>query len=144
MTRIFPDDIVATDAIQSRIEDLELDYTSTVDGELADVGTWREDHRTEYQALAKIIKAVCGDNVRDNVTLIHENHFEQYIRDYYSDTYAGQYHEQTREDMVELAWGDLMSRAPFNNIDWKAVAADEWPHYSQIEINGVTYLYVEA
>lgn len=141
MTRRFlPDDLVTTDDIRSRMEELELDHTDD-DGELTDVGLWDESPRKEYRGLVEVIEAVCGDNERDSVTLIHENHFEQHIRNWYADTYAGQYHEQTREGMARLSWDDIMSRPPFDNIDWKAVAADEWSAYSQLEIDGVTYLH---
>lgn len=137
--RIFPDDLVNTVAIIDRIDEIEDDHISRVTGELGEIAP---PYRAEYDGLKAIIDALGKDGRRHGVTLIHERHFTAYIKDLYLET-GREYHEYDREGfkMVHVTNDELFSRMPFRRIDWNAVAQDEWSDYSQIEIDGDTYLY---
>lgn len=137
---LFPDDLVTTDQIRDRLEELESDHE--IDGEQTDVGTWDTESQREYTALAEIIDDVCGDNERDSVTLIHERHFRDFIKSDWVESDSGRYAVGTRDGWESISPEDLADMWPFSCIDWQAAADECWPDYTLIEIDGVTYAYM--
>lgn len=141
MKKLFPDDLIDTRDIIERIEELESDNTDD-DGEEFDITLWSDDDRKEYRGLQEIVSEVGEDACRDGVSLVHERYMTDYIKDYHLDC-GGEYYEFNpktyRHDRIPL--DDLYRRAPFNHIDWEAVARDEATSYSIIEIDGNTYYH---
>jgi hypothetical protein len=141
---LFPDDMIHTDKIKERIEEIESDHMDD-DYEPIPADQWDAADRAEHAGLSAVIEVIGESNARNGVTLINEDYFDQYIREYYMEA-GGEYHEYDRDTygyrLIPL--DELYSREPFNHIDWKAVAADHWSAYTPIEIDGTTYVYQEA
>lgn len=137
----FKADLVNTRDIIGRIEEIELEYTDD-EGELADQDTWTPEDRLEWRGLSEIIEEV-GDEARHGVTLINEGYFTEYARDWYADTYGNTYqrYDSRQYKRVDVTWDELMSTLPFSCIDWERVAQEVYSDYSQLEIDGTTYLY---
>jgi hypothetical protein len=108
------------------------------------VGLWDTADSVEWHGLAEIVDEIGDVACRDGVTLVHERYFRDHIKDGYMEI-GGEYHEYSHKGhkMVHVPLGELYSRPPFNRIDWDAVASDEESYYSQTEIDGDTYYYLE-
>jgi hypothetical protein len=140
--KIFPDDTVSTEAIRERMEALESDHTDD-DGEMTDVGMWDEADRREYRGLAEVMDDL--DDPPHNTTLIHENYFRDHIKSEFLEC-GGEYWEWSQDAYkhVRVTTEDLLSRWPFNSIDWDHAAKECRSDYSIVEVDGVTYYWQEA
>lgn len=145
---LFPDDLVNTRKIIERIDDLEME-NSDDDGEMTHVDQWEESARKEYRGLAAVVHEVGEKACRDGVALVNERYFTAHIKDEYLEI-GPEYYEDETDDRGRPTYrkrhvqnGELFARSPFKFIDWEAVAQDEWSDYSQLEVDGVTYLYLE-
>jgi hypothetical protein len=142
---LFPNDIVDTRMIIERIEELESDHMED-DGDMINVGLWDTAERAEYQGLMEIIEEIGEQACRDEVTLIHERYFRDYVKQYYIDA-GREYHEVTgrfRREMRHVPMEEMITRAPFKHIDWQAMADEDQSDYQEIGIDGDTYYYEES
>ena len=140
-------DVIDTREVLARIAELEDDYRDD-EGEINPAPMWSDDDNREYQELTALVEAARehgGDLPEDGVTLIRETYFAEHIRDFYDDCHPEFYEidpKKPYDGPVLVSWSSLMSRAPFNNIDWDAVAEDARHDYSLVEYDGVTYYYL--
>jgi len=134
-------DLIDTRDIVARIEEIELDNTDN-EGETADYLTWSPDAQKEWTGLSQIIEEV-GDEACDGVTLINDGYFAEYTREWYADTWGAEWYQRNERTYREepVTWDMIMSRLPFSCINWEKVADEVYPDYSQLEIDGTTYLY---
>lgn len=138
---IFPADIVQTDEIRERMEELETDHIDA-DDIMTDVGLWDESDRREYRGLAEVMQDL-GDPLY-NTVLIHERHLRDHIKTEWLETSGGAYAVGTRDGWESVSPEDLLSTWPFTCIDWDAATEDERSFYSVVEVDDVTYYYHEA
>lgn len=89
---------------------------------------WDDENRDEFDALNSLRDEFDHRSWRDGITLIPEDNFEDYARDYAEDLYGN--------DIRKASW-------PFNCIDWKQAADALRMDYSSVEYEGTTYLYRE-
>lgn len=148
MGRLFHNDIVDTRNIIDRIEELESENTDD-DGEEFDITLWSDDDRTEYRGLQEIVTEVGEDACRDGVVLIHERYFTAHIKDLYLEI-GGEYYEDETDHRGHPTYrkrhvqnDELFARAPFRHINWDAMASEDASDYSELEVDGHTYLYME-
>jgi hypothetical protein len=142
-------DVIDTRNIINRLEEIESGYVGD-EGDMAGYLNWSPDDQREWTGLARIIEEV-GDEARHGVALVHEAHFATYIRDEYLDMDPGLYEYKSQSgnrtwdlEYVGIPADELYGRLPFARIDWQAVADDHRSDYSQLTIDGVTYLYRAA
>jgi|SRR5687768_4749056 len=142
-------DMIDTRNVLARIEELTDDYFEAELDAVRPVSLWGADDRQELEELTAIVEAVRGyggDSPEDGITLIRETYFTDYIREFYADGGGPELYREDPEKPYSgpalVSWGDLMAMAPFNHIDWDAVAYDEQTGYSQLEYDRVTYYYL--
>lgn len=144
------DDIIDTRKIIERIEEIESEYDDG-EGETHGIGIWAPLDREEWVTLTDLLSEIGEDACRDGVTLIRESYFKDYVREGYGEI-GPELHEYRSKsgratwdmEYVRVEWDELMSRPPFNCIDWEAVAEDERSDYSIVEFLGTTYYYQGA
>jgi len=116
--------------IIARVEELEKDRDYSEDEQ-----TWAEENASdadELSALMSILEDLKGYGGDEQwrgdwypVTLIHEDHFEDYA-------------QELAEDIGAV---NLDAQWPNNHIDWKAAAEDLLQDYSEVDVDGTTYYY---
>ena len=120
------DDVVDTREVMDAIADLESQIES--DEEQGDTDGDAASRVKRFAYLIKVtdeIETCAGDGCRDGVMLIAKHHFRDYA-------------EELAEDLGLIEDG---ARWPYTCIDWEAAARDLAMDYSEIEIDGTTYLY---
>lgn len=93
-----------------------------------EIESWKEGWYTELEEIEEInqIEDEVGREWKYGCTLIDEDDFEDYCQELVEDI------------------GDLPSNLPSyisNNIDWSGVADDLRQDYSELEYQGITYLF---
>ena len=94
-----------------------------------EIQSWKEDWQEELDEIAEIDRVedeVCNGEFDSGTTLISEYDFQEYCEDFVRDC------------------GDLPRNLPFyieNNIDWSGIADDMRQNYSEVEYQGITYLF---
>lgn len=132
------DDVVDLRDVIERFEELESEHDD-LEAECADseedgtkaLNDWIEENNEEFQAITDLLdnlKGYGGDEQWRGdwypVTLISEDYFTDYCKDLVQDI------------------GDLPNGIPsYIEIDWDATAKNLRVDYSEVEINGNTYLY---
>ncbi|HNR55121.1 MAG TPA: hypothetical protein PKJ19_08145 [Flavobacteriales bacterium] len=116
--------------IIARVEELEKDRDYSEDEQ-----TWAEENASdadELSALMSILEDLKGYGGDEQwrgdwypVTLIHEDHFEDYA-------------QELAEDIGAV---NRDAQWPNNHIDWKAAAEDLLQDYSEVDVDGTTYYY---
>lgn len=139
-------DVIDTRQVLDRLEELSEQYAND-EGEITDTLTWIPDDREEWSDLNRLIEEVRNDShesVENGVTLIRETYFTDYIKDFYADGGGRELHEfdEKTHGYKRIPWDELMSRAPFNCIDWEGVAEEEKEGYSEFDYDGTTYYYL--
>lgn len=125
-------DIIDVRDIIARVEELEKDR----DGYDADaLDAWRENYpgdEEELEALTAILEDLEGNGGDEQwrgdwypITLIRDNHFEDYAQELAEDIGAVN---------RDAEW-------PARHIDWKAAADELLMDYTETEIEGTTYWY---
>lgn len=118
----------------SELEDLRQEGTLTEateeswtgpDGTIFDFDIWDNELEEEYLELKDIEETI--DGWKDGVTLINDNYFEDYTREFASDIGA---------ISDENAW-------PCCHIDWEAAADSLKQDFTQVEFGGETYYVKE-
>jgi hypothetical protein len=116
-------DIVSTDDIRDRIDELEEAKDILSDEDYSDEEKegyeFGEDEERELEMLEDVLK-----DIGDADYLINENHFEDYARGYVEDCYEGDFNE-----------------FPFNCMDWEKVAEEMLVDYTEVSFDGVSYYY---
>ncbi len=110
-------------------DELETDDEAIDDGQREDTlpRDERKEIEDEIEALDKILDEIAGysGNGRGDTTLIAEDAFVDYAKDFARDTGA------VSDD---IGW-------PHKHIDWKAAAEELQQDFTSIDINGTTYWY---
>ena len=93
-----------------------------------EIQNWKEDWLDEIDDICQIEKVEdeVGDEFEHGCTLIDEDDFEEYVKDLVSDC------------------GELPINLPqyiADNIDWSGVADDLRVDYSEVEYQGINYLF---
>jgi hypothetical protein len=110
--------IIDTRELVEELDDLETED----DDDLDDDDIARRDNLRE---LLDDVQGYAGDSVRDGVTLIPEDGFEDHARELAEDIGA---------IPDNASW-------PLTCIDWEAAARDLQTDYTSCELDGVTYYY---
>jgi hypothetical protein len=124
------DDTIDSRDIIERIEELERDKEIAEDPEHPDPDYFTEDEADELRklkALAEEAEGYAGD-WRFGATLIHDDHFTDYARNFFEETAD----RDTRELVQKAAW-------PFSSLDWDAAAEDLKDDYTGVDFDGETY-----
>lgn len=121
-------DLIDTRDVLDRINELEGDLESFYqDGP----DTWDSEDPDviEIRQLQDLINEVAGyseDKPADGVTLIRATYFVRYMEEYFEDT--------SDTPVKSHDW-------PFRHIDWEAAADELRVDYTEVEYNGVSYLF---
>lgn len=110
-------------------EDARLDFEQWVEKVASNEFRAAHELAVEYRAIAAIreeIEGYAGDGM-DGTTLVAESYFVEHIREIIEDCYEMPKH---------TGW-------PFNHMkmDWEGAANEARSDYTEIEIEGVTFLY---
>jgi hypothetical protein len=147
MTFTLKDNIIDTRSILDRIKEIESENTDE-EGELRVLRAWSEDDQKEWRELTEIIDEIGEDAARDGTMLIHEDYFPRHVRDEFLEIGPELYEYRSKSgraswdmEYAMIQREELLRRQPFFSIDWQKVADDAWSDYSQLEVDGVTYLY---
>lgn len=133
--------------ILERIEEIESEHTDD-QGEVASADAWVPADAEEYRTLCELRDEVGEDACRNGVTLVRENHFEDYVRDEFLEIGPELYEYRSKSgraswnlEYVRVPLDELFMRLPFSKIDWSDVALEQWSYYSQTTFTGILYLY---
>jgi hypothetical protein len=124
------DDTIDSRDIIERIRELEGDKEIAEDPEDPDPGYFTDDAAAELRKLKALAEEAEGyaEDWRYGATLIHDDHFTDYARNFFEETAD----RDTRKLVQEGAW-------PFNNLDWDAAAEDLKVDYTSVDFDGETY-----
>jgi hypothetical protein len=117
------EDIVRTDDIVSRIEELEEARDILADSDLSDEEKdgyeFGDDEERELEMLEDVLK-----DIGDADEIINENYFPDYAKQYVEDCYEGDF-----------------DSFPFNCMDWEKVAEEMLVDYTEVSFDGVSFYY---
>ena len=124
------DNVIDSRTIIKRIEELKDGFTIDLD-DVDDVIRMAEFDKDEMQELVDLLRlqddAEDYCEWRDGATLIHNQHFVEYVEQFARDTGAVS---------DNSPW-------PINHVDWEAAADELRPAYVTVEFAGVDY-YVRS
>jgi len=118
-------DIIDSRDIIARIKELEGNGVIPLDEVPQDEEPVNEEDAEELQHLKAIAEEASGGDWEFGVTLINENYFEDYAREFAEDIGA-----------IEKSYN-----WPANCIDWERAARELQMDYTEVDFDGVGYLY---
>jgi predicted nuclease with TOPRIM domain len=133
-----PDDIVTTDTLRDRVSELETERDQFIAETCEEAGI-DEDH-DDYDELCRETAAVWetqqpeGEEYAKLIDILDEVGSADYL---VNESYFVDYAREMLEDC-----GEIPRKMPwYIEIDWEATAENIKSDYSEIEIDGQTYLY---
>lgn len=130
------DDILDSRDLENRLAELDEEFEGWQSEKKKEDNLWEDEdllkvwenefeEGEEHKAINNLKECVDGMQWNDGITFIHENHFENYAREYAEDC------GYIKED---VGW-------PYSCIDWEKAARELKSDYACITFRGEIYYY---
>lgn len=142
------DDRIDIRDVIGRMSWLSCDRTDDPHDDDPLTGSWDDpDQRAEWLTLHELMKEVTStidDDPRNGIVLVPERQWVDYVQEWYGDTYGGDIafagDRHSYPEWKAQSWDSVLSRPPFDRIDWPAVAEDMRRDRAEFEWEGVTFI----